>query len=388
MRVIYQLWGIPGRHKDWDRFLERLDILQDRYPAKTLVCGIDAPEYVYRRIMDRAARDGAELYLWLPVFSELDGLACFDPLVDWRGERFLENADLRFFRFRCPGSGRNREAVFEDSLHRLEAADFSGVFLDRIRYPSFQFGLPGVLGCFCPGCVERYRKMGLDPDALREACAGLSRRIAAGEPDPLGLEGFDGCRWTFRDPALQALFDARCAILSESLSELTAAYRARGCKIGLDLFTPALGYFTGQDFGRMARIADFVKPMMYLHTDAPAGLPYELEAVAQAAGPQSRRDLMHLSGGETVDAFASAEIRRMMDFSRRMSDPVPVFFGTEYNRVRDIAPVGPAEIGHSLRVFRAAGADGLMPSWDLLSAPDENVYALLDALQNRITGET
>ena len=53
----------------------------------------------------------------------------------------------------------------------------------------------------------------------------------------------------------------------------------------------------------------------------------------------------------------------------------------EINWVRDIAPVGPPQIRRTLRVFKAAGADGVMPSWSFLSAPDENIQVLADTLK-------
>ena len=381
MNAIYQLWGISSANPDWERLVRKVNTLQDRYPAKALVCGLFAPRDVYRRIIRRAHQDGAAVYLWLPVFSELDDMADFDPLIDWRENAFLSDKSIDGFRFRCPGSAHNREAFLEASLKYLQAGDFDGVFLDRIRYPSFQFGLSGVLGCFCPQCLKKYERMGLDPDALRAACERLSQRVKAKEENPLGLTAFDGHRWIFRDPDVQALFDARCAVLEESMTALCAAYRERGYKIGLDLFTPALAYFAGQDFNRLVPLADFAKPMLYLHTDAPAGLPYELDMVAEYTGEQSRKTLMALSGGDTIDAFAAAEIRRLNARYGSSGSAVPVYCGMEYNRVARLAPVGPREIAHTLQVFQSAGATGVMPSWSLISAPDENVEALLNELE-------
>ena len=380
MNTIYQLWGIPSPQTDWDGLLRKVDLLQDRHPADALVCGIQAPKDAYTRIIRRARQDGTQVYLWLPVFSELDELAVFDPLVDWRGNAFLSNRELDGFRFRCPGSSRNREIFFHDSLDWLQAGDFDGVFLDRIRFPSFQFGLSGILGCFCPHCLKKYERMGLAPVSLRAACERICRSIEAKEANPLGLLSFDGHRWIFRDPDIQAMFDARCTVLEETMTALCAAYRERGYKIGLDLFTPALAYFAGQDFDRLVPLSDFSKPMMYLNTDAPAGLPYELDAVAEHTGEQSRKMMMSLSGGNTIDDFASAEIRRLTARYNSLYPSVRIYCGMEYNRVADLAPVGPCEIAHTLYVFRGAGANGVMPSWSLISAPDDNIESLLTTL--------
>ena len=370
MKTIYQLWGLATETGDWDSLLRRLERLQAAAPAAAVICGVGAPEEVSQRIFDLARRAGSEVYLWLPVFSEWDGLTEFDPLIDAWGQPFLQGKRLDGFRFRCPASPRNREAFYEESLRHLRRGDYDGVFLDRIRYPSFQFGLSGVFGCFCSACRERYRRMGLDPDALAEACRAL--------PANGGnlLRAFDGARWTIRDQQVQALLDARCALIAEALGELTARYRTQEYKIGLDLFTPSLGYFAGQDIRRLALLADFVKPMFYMNTDAPAGLPYELDVMDRAL-PGARESLLGLRSAASVPEFAAREIRETAALLPRTA----LYCGIEYNRVMPITPIGPSEMREELRVVRGAGAAGVVLSWTLFHADD----AVIDAIIEEIT---
>ena len=378
MKAVYQLWGLTRPRRDWDTLIKKIERIQDRHPGAALVCGPDAPAEVYERIRAAARAKGSLLYLWLPVFSEWDGLAAFDPLIDHTGNAFLQNADLPDgFRFRCPQSARNRDIFYAESLKRLEAVPFDGVFLDRIRFPSFQFGLKGALCCFCEKCREKYRSMGFDPDRLANACEALEERVRRGGDDPLGLIGFDGSRWELRDPDLKALFDLRCAVITDSIRDLGGRYREKGYGIGLDLFTPAIGYFTGQDLRSLAPLADFVKPMLYLHTLAPAGLPYELDVTNSALGGGTKERILDLCGADDAGSLAAREIT----FIRERIPGAAVFCGMEINRVRDLAPVGPDEIRRTLSVFKAAVAEGVMPSWSFLSAPDENISALLDGLK-------
>ena len=72
--------------------------------------------------------------------------------------------------------------------------------------------------------------------------------------------------------------------------------------------------------------------------------------------------LMALCGGTGMDDYAAAEIRRMTLLAGQASPAVPVYCGMEYNRVPVLAPVGPEQSLHSLRVFRSAGAEGVMPA--------------------------
>ncbi len=376
MKVIYQLWGLTPVRPDWEELLRKIALLQERRPAEALVCGAGAPEEIYRRILDIARRFGSRTYLWLPVFSEWDDLAAYDPLRDRQGQDYLAPLGLTGFHFRCPESGFNRDAFYQESLRCLAQAPFDGVFLDRIRYPSFQFGLPGILSCFCPACRERYREMSLDPDGLADACEALERRVRQVEDDPLGLRVFDGSRWQIGDPSLQALLDARCRIITKALEDLCGRYREKGYRIGLDLFAPALGYFAGQDVRSLAPLADFVKPMLYLDTLAPAGLPYEIDVMAGSLGGGTRERFLALLGADSPEEYAAQEIGSM----HSLIPGTPVFCGMEYNRVADIASVGPDQIRRTLRVFRTAGAQGAMPSWSLFSAPDENLSALTDGL--------
>ncbi|MBQ7183259.1 MAG: hypothetical protein IJR97_04670 [Clostridia bacterium] len=378
MKVIYQLWGLISKEQDWDTLIRKIDRLQDRRPAQALVCGVGAPEDVYRRIRRIADRKGSRMYLWLPVFSEWDDLADLDPLIDHHGDTFLKDRQLKDgFRFRCPQSRKNRDVFFEESLKHLKKGAFDGVFLDRIRFPSFQFGLSGVLSCFCPACLKKMRTAGLDPDRFKAACAALSERVHRGEDDPLGLKSFDGSRWELEDKDLQALFDLRCGIITDAVRDLGSRYREKGYRIGLDLFTPSLSYFAGQDIRCLAPLADFIKPMLYLHTLAPAGLPYELDVMNNTLQGNIEKQLLDLRRADSIESFAAQDIRSI----KATIPAADVYCGMEVNRVREIAPVGPDEIRYTLKVFSRAGAVGVMPSWSFLSAPEENVSALPDGLE-------
>ena len=57
MDVIYQLWGLTSKNADWEHLIRQLNRLQDRHPAKAVVCGIHAPKDVYSRIISRARKE-------------------------------------------------------------------------------------------------------------------------------------------------------------------------------------------------------------------------------------------------------------------------------------------------------------------------------------------
>lgn len=375
MKNVYQLWGIAPASPDWALMLRRFERLQRSSPAHAVICGLDAPRDVYAKVREAAHSTGTKVYLWLPVFSEFDHLTSYDPLVDFEGQEFLKN-HTGGFRFRCPNSEKNLNAFLCEAQRRLSQGEFDGVFLDRIRYPSFQYGLSGVLGCFCAECRKRY---GEGTDVL-EACRQLKQRCGRGEPDPLGLKDFDGSRYTLSDPGLQTLFDARCDVITRQMEKICAHFRARGLSVGLDLFTPAIAYFAGQDFAALCALADFVKPMLYLQTDAPAGLPYEIRMMDEALGRKGVNDAMRLLGENDLQALVRGEVNRMAQVKKHKGFAADILCGMEYNRVLPITPASPETVFSDATMLRLAGAEGITASWNLFFAPEENVDALLKAL--------
>lgn len=371
MKTAYQLWGIAPPLPDWNGLPVRLNAMQKACPAHVVICGLDAPEEIYRVVREETRKYGTQLYLWIPVFSELDTLTDYEPLIDHHGKAFLEDHSGGF-KFRCPASLKNVDTVLVEAEKHLSRGEFDGVFLDRIRYPSFQYGLSGALSCYWAECEN--------PQAVREACLRLERRIKDQTDNPLGLQSFDGSRWTLDDPDLQALFDGRCSVITRQLKKICAFFKQRGYKVGLDLFTPALSYFAGQHFADLCMLADFVKPMLYLQTDAPAGLPYEMRVMDEALGGTEKNAVMRLLEEKDLRSFASGEVARMARVKAAKGFAADILCGVEYNRVLPITPASPDTIHQDIAGLRAAGAEGITASWNLFYTPEENLLALLEAL--------
>lgn len=380
MDTVYQLWGLAPECADWDTMTRRLKKMQYKHPAKAVVCGLNAPNAVYQEIRSIVSPSNTQVFLWFPMFSELDYLKPYDPLRDWESKAYLEDVKPNGFHFRCPSSVGNMNAVLSESSEHLDKGTFDGVFLDRIRYPSFQFGLSGVLGCFCPSCCEQYHRLGLVPERLIDACERVNIRVQAHENNPLQLIAFDGSHWQIQDTDLQSLLNARCQIITESVLTARTFFAKQGLRIGLDLFTPALSYFVGQCFSSLVPLADFVKPMLYMHTDAPAGLGFELSAMNQALGGHGAEPLLSMVNASGLEEFARGEIRRMMFWKKERRAETKIYCGLEYNRLLPTPQITPDTIIDTLDLFRAAGAKGVMPSWNLISTPDENVTALIEYL--------
>ncbi|MCL1806195.1 MAG: hypothetical protein FWG31_00660 [Oscillospiraceae bacterium] len=310
---------------------------------------------------------GIDVYLWLPVFSGLKGLS---PLIGPNGnpvkQAFQAEKGERFD-FGCPANPDNLRRVKQNVENRFSGVLYDGVFLDKIRFPSFICGLEPMLTCFCPYCLPLH---------------GLSDELALARGDnPLGINLYSQLRYELEDEALARLFVYKADVITAAAADLSGHFRQKGFKVGLDLFAPFLSFFVGQDYGRLAPYADFIKPMFYRRTNAPAGIPFEFEKMLAAFGgdvwvrnAQKRFLRKAINTKKFTNAFINREIKGIRD----QIGAVKLYAGVEINYLAKTAPVTAGYIRESISSLK--GADGFALSWDLSSISDENLDAALNAL--------
>ena len=78
-----------------------------------------------------------------------------------------------------------------------------------------------------------------------------------------------------KDRLAQKFFLAKEEIIAEAVSDLCRHFKEQGLTVGLDLFSPMVSRFVGQNYDLITKDADFIKPMLYRRTEAPAGPGYE-----------------------------------------------------------------------------------------------------------------
>ena len=125
----------------------------------------------------------------------------------------------------------------------------------------------------------------------------------------------------------------------------------------------------GQDYTALARCADFIKPMLYRRTDAPAGMRYE-HALLKRFAP-------HAQGYPDVamdDAFLRSQLAGLSDL------PCEVYAGIEVNRREDIAPTDAEYVRESVNILKDSGVTGAALSWDIMLAPDEHINAVSESI--------
>jgi hypothetical protein len=370
----------------------KLRLAFERLPLTAVLLGWRLPPKLVEACAEETCRHGAHLYLWQPVLAG-DGILVAEPGWQVTG---LNDSSLSGFRgmpeftFICPNKPAARQAVLSRIEAVLQTGAYQGVFFDRIRFPSPAADPTQLLACFCPDCRTAAAQQGLDLDEVKQSIrtlvaqpgggACLLRHILAGAGSASEAD--------FNN---MAIVDRFMQFRKQSVTRLVEAAarlaRERGLMVGLDCFSPCLAGLVGQDLAELNACGDWIKIMSYGHTFAPAGLSFELmglsawlekqdgldertalQVVAETTHlplPASRESL--LQNGLSPQALGE-EIRRARTLRVNR-----LLAGIELVDLPGVTRLNAAQIQADLAEFQAAGADGLVLSWDLWHIPLERL---------------
>ncbi len=345
-----------------EQIIGRIDTVRSMIPVSKVIIGWSLDKDIYRVVGEHLHANDIKMLLWLPVFAETEEMCENSPAVDlWN--RIPANYDLAAgegFRFNCPSDPQNTANIVNLYDTHFSDCGFDGVFLDRIRTQSFVSGTGGVLNCGCPICKAGFMDEGVDLDAVKEEWEEKGDAfLSVTDYTPSG--GF-----AFENPLASAFFKAKGHIVSKAVACIADSLRSRGLEIGMDLYAPFMAPFVGQDYEILASHADFIKPMLYRQTFAPAGMGFEYDllkkAVPGACGyPDFTMDLdfLHLQL-EAMEPYSCAK-----------------FPGIEINYRKDVVPTSPEYVTESLEAVASHGFEGIVLSWNIMEAP----LAHLDCLK-------
>jgi hypothetical protein len=384
------------------RVADAIDRVTSSLDLDILVVGAEEIPELFCALTDRTARRAERVFLWYNLLSDIPDMQPSDLVVNWRGERSrgwagweAKGADVcETFRFACPNNPRARQKTLARISELLARYPFDGVFLDKMRFPSPANGIHEVISCFCGHCRQAAAHSGLDLDAVAE-------RFERGD---LGLprtgSGQGGRKaaasWIhilFAPGSLVArFFRFRC----DSINRLVAASRDEVLRLGrtlaLDLFSPSLAPFVGQEYPTLSQYCAWAKPMTYRTALGPASLRLEIPALADGlAGmlqaPRGERAARALPGISTKSIAAMRAnsvplpiVTREIAAAVRLMDPVPVYFGLELVRYPGVIEITPALVNDMVVAGRAGNAAGTIISWDIMHAPEDGIRALGAAL--------
>ena len=263
-------------------------------PISIVMIGWDIPEDFVDICREETNKRGIKLYRWQPLLTS-DGelLVTKDyQVIGLNGDPVPGFKNMPSFTFMCPNHEPYREQILEHTADILRPGKYDGIFLDRMRYPALTHDLNNSLACFCPACQEAAETVGLK---LRQVKLDLNNIVSTYQGRcellrslllPVSVNPPSG-----KENPIAQYFAFRTDCITGIVSEVTQLARSFGADVGLDCFSPALSCSVGQDMHSLDKIGDWVKPMTYLHTFAPAGLPFELNEMLTFLGKSSKHEV-------------------------------------------------------------------------------------------------
>jgi hypothetical protein len=349
-------WNSPDYTAD--RIVSRIDSVSSLINVKKVIIGWSLDKDIYRQVGKYLHSKDIKMLLWLPVFAETEDVCDNSPAVDLWGE-VPSNYDLAAgedFRFNCPSDPHNAANVVALYDRLFSDCGFDGVFLDRIRTQSFVGGVSGVLSCGCPLCAEAYAKEGVDLETVKKEWESQGDAF-------FSVTGYDSAEgFSFANPVAATFFEAKGRLVSGSVSAVADSLRSRGLEVGMDLFAPFMAPFVGQDYSILAQHADFIKPMLYRKTDAPAGMGFEYELLRKAVPGATGYPVF------TMDvAFLDSQLEAMEPYA------CAKYPGIEINYRAGVAETSPEYVTESLDAVMRHHFDGAVLSWNIMEAPDSHI---------------
>ena len=341
--------------------VSRIDSVAALIPVEKVIIGWSIEPGIYRAVGEHLHARGIKMLLWLPVFAETEEVCDNTPAVDLWGQ-VPANYDLAAgegFRFNCPTDPQNAANVVGLYDKYFSDCGFDGVFLDRIRTQSFVSGVSGVLSCGDESCEKQFAAEGVDLQVVRDEWEKLGDRF-------LSVRGYtpEG-GFVFENAVAAKFFEAKGKVVSRAVAGVADALKAKGLEIGMDLYAPFMAPFVGQDYAILAEHADFIKPMLYRRTFAPAGMGFEYDLLKKAA-----------PGAEGYPEFAMDV--EFLESQLTAMEPYPCakYPGIEINYRKDVVPTSPEYVTESLAAVMRHGFNGAVLSWNIMEAPVAHIACL------------
>jgi len=174
----------------------------------------------------------------------------------------------------CPNRGDVQEWIAERIEVAAQRGIYQGLFFDRMRFPSPAENPERHLACFCKYCQRIASDSGLDFEPVR-------RQIESLLTDADLAKAFTQALFTpTNDSVLESFFTFRFDSITRIIQYAAKLARSHRLSIGLDCFSPTLMRMVGQDVSALNKSCDWIKLMTYPRVFGPAGLPFELRALA------------------------------------------------------------------------------------------------------------
>ena len=346
-----------------EEIIKTIQGIASRIPVEKVIIGWNTDPSVYRKTGEFLHKSGIQMLIWLPVFAEVGEISEQDEALDLFGKSIPAPAgdEGAGFRFGCFSSRNNIQIVKDVFDKYFSGCGFDGVFLDRIRSQSFVSGVSGVLSCGCQRCRKAFLDRGVDIEAVRK----LYEKRGDAFFDSVSLPMNGGFR--LKEKLAQRFFEVKEEIIADAANDLIHYFKDQGMIVGLDLFAPVVSRFVGQKYSLIAKNADFIKPMLYRRTDAPAGIGYEYSLLL--------KNLPHVNGWDQL-SMDKAFLNTQLESIRCI--PCDLYPGIEINYDEKIVRTDEEYIAESLAAIRECGCEGAALCWDVMQAPQSYIQTITE----------
>ena len=178
-----------------------------------------------------------------------------------------------------------------------------------------------------------------------------------------------------KDALAQRFFEAKEELIADAVAELCQYFKNKGLIVGLDLFAPVISRFVGQNYALLTKHADFIKPMLYRKTTAPAGIGYEY-ALFERHAPKAQGRIRIQMDRSFLDAQLEA-------VSHAACEKYP---GIEINYREDIARTDSGYITESLSAVKTHRLEGAALCWNVMLAPQAHIDAIARMENTTLSG--
>ena len=338
----------------FDEIKAKLDHILSSIQVKDIILGWNTDKQLNHQLVNYFHQLGIRTLLWLPALSEGEQLRSMHMITKLNGGsgNGVANSEHEQFRFACPNQLINVHQLI--SIYEEHFADipFDGVFLDKIRFPSFANGYEEGFGCFCETCCKQMH--GIDVTILKTYIDNHDPILLEGTYDDKGL-------YHFQDAQVDAFYKQRSRMISNYIFKLAAYFNSRKMIVGADVFAPFMAYHVGQNIQEIGKLVDFIKPMFYRYTTAPAGMQYEYDAYVQNFTPTSS-----FVNYWKNDVASEAAIKQQLAFLANLH--ATIYAGIEVNSTNPLCTTDQAKITKNLQLFSNLSTIALC--WDIMQMDD------------------
>jgi hypothetical protein len=366
------------------------------FPLDILIVGWKEKKDLFEQLTTKKDNLSNQVFLWYPFLSDYPGFKPQHLVVNINDDRskgwggYKGTGIDESFKQSCPNNPFAISTSLKHLEHLLLRYDFDGVFIDKIRFPSMANGMQDVLSCFCPHCIDKAAEIGLDLTEVKYVLKSRGKNDFSRRTNtiPSGASWLD--HLIVDHPILQQFINFRKMSINRAIFDIHALVKKLDKKMSLDVFSPSLAPLVGQDFGYMATLAEWIKPMIYRFGSGPSSLRSEIPSLIYELSKYLEKGIDEVSNSITskikgLQGVPLHEIEKVAPLNLIQSETISavellsgtnVYLGLETVHIPGRMDITPAHVQEILELGKGAKVQGYVLSWDLLHTPVENIIPL------------